>query len=122
MKTVSAGKKIVNKLVEECTANIFEVKIAEKTLTENTRECSSSTLYSSSTIFTIKIRTATFFVYYKYMNHNKKDCLKIWLCLSSKNLLIKMGNIKPINTENWTYYFFKDLINIKDFKNFTKNI
>ena len=77
MKTVSAGKKIVNKLVEECTANIFEVKIAEKTLTENTRECSSSTLYSSSTIFTIKIRTATFFVYYKYMNHNKKDCLKI---------------------------------------------
>ena len=26
-----------------------------------------------------------------------------------------MGNIKQINIKNWTYYFFNDMINIKDF-------
>ena len=26
-----------------------------------------------------------------------------------------MGNIKEINIKNWTYYFFNDIINIKDF-------
>ena len=26
-----------------------------------------------------------------------------------------MGNIKEINIKNWTYYFFDDIINIKDF-------
>ena len=26
-----------------------------------------------------------------------------------------MGNIKEINIKNWTYYFFNDLINSKDF-------
>ena len=72
-------KKIVHKLVEERTANIFEVKIAEKTLTENIHKCSSCTQYIVlfSIIFTVKIRIATYFVYYKYMNHNKKNCLKI---------------------------------------------
>ena len=40
-----------------------------------------------------------------------------------------MGNIKQINIKNHTYYFFNDMINIKDFdsslikinKNFYKN-
>ena len=36
-------KKIVYKLVEECTENIDEVKIAEMTLTENIHKCSSCT-------------------------------------------------------------------------------
>ena len=26
-----------------------------------------------------------------------------------------MGNIKEINIKNWSYYFFNDMINIKDF-------
>ena len=26
-----------------------------------------------------------------------------------------MGNIKQINIKNWTYYFFNDMINIRDF-------
>ena len=26
-----------------------------------------------------------------------------------------MGNIKEINIKNWTYYFFDDMINVKDF-------
>ena len=36
-------KKLVDKLVEECTENIDEVKIAEMTLTENIHKCSSCT-------------------------------------------------------------------------------
>ena len=26
-----------------------------------------------------------------------------------------MGSIEQINTKNWAYYFFNDMINIKDF-------
>ena len=26
-----------------------------------------------------------------------------------------MGNIKEINIKDWTYFFFNDMINIKDF-------
>ena len=40
MKIVSAEKKLVDKLVAECTENIDEVKIAEITSTENVCVCS----------------------------------------------------------------------------------
>ena len=68
------GRKLVGKLVEECTENVEKAKIAEVTLTENINKCSSCTLYIVlfSIIFTINIGIATYFVYYKYMNHNKK--------------------------------------------------
>ena len=67
-------KKLVDKLVEECNENIDKIKIAEITLTENIHKCSSCTLYIVlfSIIFTINIGIATYFVYYKCMNHNKK--------------------------------------------------
>ena len=66
-------KKLVDKLVYECTENIDEVKIAEVTLTENNRKCSSCILYTVlfSIIFTINIGVSTYFVYYKYMNRKK---------------------------------------------------
>ena len=50
------------------------MKIAEMTLTENMHKYSSCTLYilSFPIIFTINIGIATYFVYYKYMNHNEK--------------------------------------------------
>ena len=81
--------KCRNKLVEECTKNTHEVKIAEITSaelrsmelhsTENIHKFSSCTLYIMlfSIIFTISIGIATYFVHYKYMNHNKKNCFKI---------------------------------------------
>ena len=67
-------KKLVDKLVEECTENVEEAKITEITLTKNIHQCSPCTLYILlfSIIFTINIGIATYFVYYKYMNHNKK--------------------------------------------------
>ena len=47
-----------------------------------------------------------------------------------KLLNLSMGNIKQINIKNRTYYFFNDMINIKDFdlnlikidKNHTKTL
>ena len=70
MKLVSAGKKLVDKLVVECTENIDEVKIAEVTLTKNMRKCSSCILHIVlfSIVFTINVGICTYFVYNKYMN------------------------------------------------------
>ena len=67
-------KKLVDKLVEECTENIDETKIAEITLNKNV--CKSiCILYIVlfSIIFTSNIGIATYFVYYKYMNCNKEN-------------------------------------------------
>ena len=39
IKTVSAEKKLVDKLVEECTDNIDQVQIAKMALFEHENEC-----------------------------------------------------------------------------------
>ena len=66
-------KKLVDKLVEECTENAEE-KLAKKTSAEdeNKTKCSSCTLYIVlfSILFTANV--GTYFVYYKYINHVKK--------------------------------------------------
>ena len=75
MKTVSAAKKFVDKLVKECTKKIDEVKIAGMGLFEAGNDCKSScTIYVVliAIVFTISIGIGTYFVYYKYMNHDKK--------------------------------------------------
>ena len=62
-------KKLVDKLVEECTENTDEVKMTKITLAEH--ECKfSCTLDIAliSVIFTINIGIGTFFVYYKPTN------------------------------------------------------
>ena len=79
MKTVSAGKKLVNKLVEECNENIDEVKIAEMALFECRNDCKSScTIYVVliAIVFTVSIGIGTYFIYYKCMNHDKKTASK----------------------------------------------
>ena len=70
-------KRQIDQLVEECTENNDELKIAEKTLFEHRNECKSScTIYVFliAIVFTINIGIGTYFIYYKYMNHNKKNC------------------------------------------------
>ena len=73
-------KKLLNKLIEECTENVEEVKLAKITSTENKNKhkCSSCTLYIVlfSIIFTINVGIGTYFVYYKYMNCDKKTGAK----------------------------------------------
>ena len=73
-KNCNCRKRLVDKLVGECTESIDEVRITEITLTKNIHRCSSCLPYIVliSIIFTINIGIATYFVYYKYMNHNKK--------------------------------------------------
>ena len=69
-------KKLVDKLVEECTKTNIEVKLAKITLAENKNKykCSSYTLclVLFSIDFAINMAMGTCFVYYKYMNHNKE--------------------------------------------------
>ena len=70
-------KKLVNKLVEECTENIDDIKLAKITLAEhenkyeNMCKCS-CTLHTVliSVLLTANIEISTFFVYCKY----KKNC------------------------------------------------
>ena len=80
MKIVNVEKKLVDKLVKECTENVEEVKMAKITLTEyeNKHKCSSFIMYIVlfSIIFTINIGIGSYFIYYKYMNHVKKLLLK----------------------------------------------
>ena len=76
-------KRLIDKLVEECTENIDEVKIAEITSiklhsTKNKHKCSSCALYIVlfSINFTINIGIVTYFVYYKYMNRDKENVFR----------------------------------------------
>ena len=82
-KNCKCRKRLVNKLVEECSENIDEVKIVSK----NKDKCSSCILYIVlfSIFFTINVGIATYFAYYKYMNHNKKNVSKYDYVYQSKN-------------------------------------
>ena len=68
-KTCKYKKRLSDKLVEECTKDIDEVKIAEVTLTDNMAKCSSYIRYIVlfSITFTINVGISTYFVYYKYV-------------------------------------------------------
>ena len=73
MEIVSVGK---NRLGEECTENIDEVKIAGMALFERRTKCKSScTIYVVliAILFAISIGVGTYFIYYKNMNHGKKN-------------------------------------------------
>ena len=69
-------KKLVFKLVEECTETNDELKLAKITLAENENKHkhSSCTLYIVLflIVFTINMGISTYFVYCKYMNRNKE--------------------------------------------------
>ena len=72
--------KLIDKLVEDCTESVEEVNLAKITsmklhTAEDENKCKSScTVYVIlvTIIFTICIGIVTYFVYYKYMNHDKK--------------------------------------------------
>ena len=72
-------KKLVNKLVKECTENIDEVKLDGITLAENENKhkCSSCTLYIVlfSIIIIINVGIGTYFVYSHW--YWKKDVTRV---------------------------------------------
>ena len=63
-------KKLVDKLIEECTENVEETKLVEKILgkNENEVECSSCTLYIVlfSIIFAINVEISIYFNYFRW--------------------------------------------------------
>ena len=65
MKIVNAGKKIVDKLIDECAE---EVKLAKITLAENENKhkCTSCTVYIVlfSILFTINVGIGAYFAYF----------------------------------------------------------
>ena len=71
-------RRLVDKLVEECTENIEEVKISRIILAEDENmhknRCSFCPLHIVlfSIIFAMNIGVGTYFIYQKYMNRNKK--------------------------------------------------
>ena len=71
-KNCKCREELVDELVKECDEVVKEVKI----VSENKNKCSSCILYIVlfSIIFTINI--GAYFVYYKYMDHNKENISK----------------------------------------------
>ena len=73
-------KKLVGKLVEECTEYFEEVKLAKITSAEdeNKHKCSSCSLYIVlfSIIFLMNGGIGTCFVHYKYLNRSKETGVK----------------------------------------------
>ena len=63
-------KKFFDKLVEQCTENIDEVKIAEITVSENIYKCSSYTLHIVLLLTSLQstLELLIVFFYYRYMN------------------------------------------------------
>ena len=117
---------MVDKLTEECTENIDEVKIAEMVLFERESEF----VYSCKvcvvlvvTSLTIGIGIGSYFAY-KYMNHwyLKKMLFVLSLVLILKQQFNECKSIELINgksqtkdVKNRTYYFYNDISNIEEF-------
>ena len=84
-------KRLVDKLVDECDENIDEeVKI----VSESKNKCNSCILYIVlfPIFFTINVVIDTYFVYYKYMNRNKKMFLDMIMFINRKIINIDGRN------------------------------
>ena len=77
-------KKLVDKLIGECTESIDEVEITEITEAENEHEnkCSSCTLYIAlfSIFFTISIGIAIYFAYFYWYIRKDDACVMLDNC------------------------------------------
>ena len=82
-KNCKCRKSLIYKLVEECNEIVEEVKIFCK----NEDKCSFCIWYIvlNSILFTISIGIGVYFVYCKYMNHNKENVSKYDYVYQGKN-------------------------------------
>ena len=73
-------KSLVDKLIDECTENIDEIKLTKITHTENENSYNHKfcILYIElfSIFFTVNVVNGAYFVYYKYVNPNKENVSK----------------------------------------------
>ena len=93
-KNCKYRKRLIDKLVDECTENIEETRLVEKTSAknENNHKCSSCTLYIAlfSVIFTINIGVGTYFAYFHW--YIKKVMLMLYLIPILKQQFIRLIN------------------------------
>ena len=81
---------LVDKLVEECTENVDQVKIAGILLIalfERRSECKSSCttcVILIAIVFTFRIGIGTYFLYCRYMNHDKNLLLNTIMSIKHK--------------------------------------
>ena len=66
-------KRLVDKLIEECNENIEETSLIKINSTKCKHNSCILYIVLFSIFFTINIGIATYFVYYKYINHNKEN-------------------------------------------------
>ena len=66
-------KRLLDKLVEECDENIKETSLVKIGSTKSKNNSCILYLVLFSIFFTINIGIATYFFYYKYINHNKEN-------------------------------------------------
>ena len=81
MKIVNGEKKLVDKLIDQCTETIEEVKLAKTSLTENENENKYSSckvcIVLMIVIFTIFTAITIYFVYYDWsLMKNNVSCIK----------------------------------------------
>ena len=79
---------VLSSLVNTTTLSFISIIIEEvKIVGKNEDKCSSCILYIVlfSIFFTISIGIATYFAYYKYMNHNKENVSKYDYTYQAKN-------------------------------------
>ena len=88
-------KKLMDRLVEECTETDEEVKLAKITLAEHENRHKNKFSFCTqyivlfSIIITVNIGIGTYFIYHKYMNHVKKKLLLKKVLIIRQHLIIK---------------------------------
>ena len=109
---------MVEKLVEECNENIDEAKLTEIALFEHKNECVcyyTVFIVLAVIALTVSIGIGAYFTY-KYIKRNKENVSIYDYVYQAKNYQsYKMGEVKQINIKNRTYYFYNDIIDLKNF-------
>ena len=106
-KNCKCRKRIIDKLVEECSENIYE-NVIPSNVYKNV--CNSCMVYTVLfVVFLIASICCAFFYFHWYL---KKDNITTNFSVGCLNILM---TTKQIDIKNRTYYFYNDLINIKNF-------
>ena len=122
-KNFKCRNKLVDRLVEECFENIDGNKILHnKTLyviplNDYKKVCNTCIIYI--VLFVISFITgiciSSVFIYFHWYLKKENFVLSLILVLKQQFIRNINGKFKQINIENRTYYFFNDIINIKNF-------
>ena len=77
-KNCICKNRLANKLIDECTETVHEVKLTKITLAENESNYKHKFWILYIVLFSTNVGIGAYFVYYKYMNHNKRNLSKYY--------------------------------------------